>query len=375
MVQKCAPKKTSNSTFVLDKLGVPEMKELLKRLNPDLKGISKMTRMECCKELLKLRRKWNTKKPPPLRPKAPPEASPKRGMLEYDGKNSCYIDTTLFALLHWTNNPWVEKNLLNKSAHKRFENENMQGIARDIQGHVESIRENIEKAYDSPPSVKCSKLRSLFKKFDTEYKKRFGDNGDEVEWLRTQNEPHDVLDILNRVFGIESDVTRIRTVSSAVKETVMYNAPIIGVDDLTMVDPPVHLYDYIPLVEKEEVVEGVDGKEKTIVTKEEYVNANVLYINITRNYMDKKKLKTEVIPRKKIELRDRKEPLNLVSLLVHRGNQPTFGHYVCFYKDENDGRWYLYDDMSGYKLIGGWTDVLGYNRGDVKKNVVGLFYI
>jgi len=350
----CGARKTNNSDFYLDMLTVKELRKLLREAKPELVGVYKMRRKELCKNLLKVKKDWSFKKQ---------QHRNHTGFIQYDGRNSCYIDTTIFALLH-ARNTWVTSNLLHTDTPNKFTNPKLRDIARQVQAELLLLADGIQNPAPIQ-TLKCSKLRSLFKKFDKEY------NGTiKTEWLNDQNEPRDVLDILARIMQIPSDVKLRRSIRTTITEDVMFNSPIIGIEDLLEVDKPVHLHKYLPCAER-----SIDVDNTTLVQKEEILDANVLFVNIVRNYLDEKKLTTQVVPRKYMSVPQRAEPMRLVSILVHIGSSPMSGHYVCVYKDQTDGVWYLYDDLVGYMRIGQWKNVLEYKNGFFKKNMVGLFYV
>ncbi len=374
MDEKCGKKKVNNpKKNTLQHLSVKEMKEILK----GVKNINKMTRKELCIELLRqksnkkleiivkklLSSKKTTKNIDSIkRDEYKNEKQVNLGYINYDGHNSCYIDSTIFALFH-TPNKWINKTFFRN---KLPDDSQLYSISTEIRQVVKSIYSDL---HTGEKSLKCSNLRQLFATFEKTYNSKFKTvrKENQTKWLSRQQEPSDVLNILMKIFNIKPDVDiMISSKTTKRTEKTFFNSPIIDVGELKT-NKIVYIKNYIPLLS--ETYDLDNGSKYTKTTK--IINANVLFINVSRNYLNIEKIKTPVIPQEYIEL---SQKLNCVSILLHHGNNTKTGHYTCMFKYYK--KWYHYDDLNNdYKYIGNFDDMLSWNNNYVTKNLVGCFYI
>ena len=325
----------------LGSLSVLEMKERLK--GKGVKGLWQMKRDELCATLLKRSRAL-------LRKKATPSQSkPKNTMqhLQYDN-NSCYIDTTISSLFTVTKE-WLTKNIFNnKPNHEKHPK--LQEIAAQIKKELLRISQGGQNA--------CSTLRSMFKKFDKIYAREYNVELETFNWLDEQQEPRDVLNMLLRVFEIKPDV---KVGINGRKDLLFFNSVIVPSGDLYRAKDKINitLADYFSIY-----------KDATTTT---YKDANILCINVDRNYKNQK-VKTPFTFKKTIQSTNGTQ-LALTAIIIHRGHSASSGHYTCFLKANASNSWHHHDDMNEHEeRIGTFQDLLEYDDGIVTKNCVLLVY-
>lgn len=335
--------KTKSATLrKLHSMGVSDMRNLIKKELPDLKGIQKRTRSELCNLIYKHGLL----------------STHQMGFISYDGVNSCYIDSFMTSFL-MQRNKWIRDNILNAEI-KHTNHPNVQKIALTIQFELKRLRKFILKGDATiTENSSCTQLRRMFRDFEIAYKKAYKTNYMSVDWTREQNDPSDVIDVLNRVFSIPDNVQTNRY-------SLAYNGIRIFVGDKGNTDT-VHIKQYIPVTK-----EIISDTRQELIT--EYKKADILYVAIDRNYNNERKSNAIVKPLMEIRLKDNDKTLKLKAMLIHIGTSVSFGHYIallCINK-----KWILYDDMSdGYKTLNKNTqEVFEHNNGSYLKNVVGFIY-
>ena len=286
------------------------------------------------------------------KPKRPPETSFKprnparHGYLEYDGRNSCYIDT-FFTCFIMSNPKWFKQHICNGKLGD-FETSDLTVAAQNIQTELHAIyRRLLTKT--STETYKCRSLRQLFHKFDKLYKPAYP-----TEWLGEQNDPNEVVELLNRVFTLPSTI-QVRPPPAL---------PFSGITVHAKKGETVKVSDYIPITK--EWVEDI-GRHRTI----KYLSADYLLVSVLRNLDNTSKITSHVVPEFKLVLPENPNPLKLKSMILHNGSDPHSGHYtgIVYIK----GGWYYYDDMkSSYKLLGKSAESI--MKDEFLQNCVGFFY-
>ncbi len=394
MDKNCGKKKIKNpkpNTF--QHLSVKEMKKLLK----GVKNIEKMTRKELCLELLKLNSKKNlgnftkkliekTKEKKSITEKhiskialdntldntlnntsKPLNTDINLGYINYDGNNSCYIDSTFFSLFN-TPNQWINKTFFRRKL--PFSNiPALYSLVTEIRNVIKNLYLNL---HTDKKNLTCSNLRKLFSEFEKTYNAIYKTirKTNQTKWLTRQQEPSDVLNILMKIFDIRPDVEISITSKTTNRiEKTFFNSPIIDVGELKT-HKIVYIKDYFPITNESFVLDNGTKYHKTTTLK----TAPAILINISRNYLNIEKVTTPVIPEEKLDISGK--ILNCNSLLIHHGNNTKTGHYTCVFKYYKNNKWYHYDDLSNtYKYLGDFQDILRWNKGFVTKNVVCCFYI
>lgn len=324
-----------------------DMRKLIKRtLAHDkltLKGISKRTRSELCVT---------------IQSKGLIIKTYLHGFLSNDGHNSCFLDSFLTSFLIIKRHKFIRDNYLNADI-KHGSNPKLQQIAKDIQSELINIRNYLIKSPTAPTHISQSTLRQKFKEFEQLYKSTYNTKYQSVEWLHHQNDPSDVIDILNRVFNVKETI-KTNTYPLA------FNGIRIFVADRQDSDS-VKLKDYVPMTK-----EYISDINKTIIT--EYKSADLLYIGVDRNYLNQHKSKCSVKPSMTITLPDNAKPLKLRALLIHIGDSVNSGHYVALLRIRN--KWIYYDDMTTcYKLMSLRTrELFDHNGQYYLRNCAGFIY-
>ena len=295
--------------------------------------------------------KSSTPSPPPAKTSSPAPL----GLLKYN-KNSCYLDSTLMALMV-RKNQWIEK-LLNKKdmfKPKRI----LPKFANDVRVELQNTYNHIHSG--SNDKRVCTDLREKFSTFDDRYAKEY--KIEKIEWTKTQQEPRDVINFLTRLFQIQDDVEIEFTSSTGTPRKSMVSFADLIVDATNMNSKnSIRLEDFVPVYS--------DPETKT--TKK-YLQAEVMFMNFERVLDDNTKLFTPVYPLEEIRLKTSLETsLELVSMIIHHGDDPTEGHYTLLFKE--NGIWYHYDDMkAGVTKIGKFQDIL--KNKNILQNLVSCFYI
>lgn len=362
MEEICGKKKLKNPKIdTLQHLSVQEMKDKLYYI----KKIHKLNRLQLCIEILKQKH---------IKIKKSPTNNLELGFIAYDNKNSCYIDTTIMALFHRPKVKWINDNF--------FKNELPHSQYFSLYQTTDNIRQELQTIYKNLHSIKqdikCSNLRNLFSIFDKQYKIAYNVNPEKIEWIRSQQEPNDILNILLRIFKIPPTI-KIRQVFKKSKQTdkFFFNSIQIDVGELIN-NNIVYLKNYIP--KTKDIIHQDDGSTNLKTTL--IIQAKLLFVNINRNYLGEQKLITSVIPEEYFKICATKSPENCkkiikcVSIIIHHGNSVKGGHYTCVFKFYKDDQWYHYDDLqSKYILIGNFKNILEWNDNYITKNMVGCIYL
>ena len=246
--------------------------------------------------------------------------------------NSCWIDSLLYILLN-KEIPWITRNILD--------------VKLDDQNAI-NMQTELKQIYNKNRDY-CVNLRKLIKVYANSY-----DSGTKkLNWLTDEQDPLDFIIILIRAFDIPSDVKYKITYQDGTTNisTFTFNQPFIDYE-LLQKNEPISIKQIMPQFDN--------------IT---YLYAEFLIININRNFMNKKKLLTQVLPTETIELEECK--LTLIGIIVHHGRTVKSGHYTSMVKSKDD-EWCEYNDVkSELKQIGSFNKMLTKY---VKENSVMLFY-
>ena len=322
MENKCGYKKQAD-TNEIRKMSANELQQLLIKRYSD--KVSKMNRSLICSEL---------------------ESIATTSLPLYNENNSCYIDAVLVALLypiltHGCTLTWY-KYLLKR----KIDSENAILIRNELLDVLQNI-EHISKMEDADHKT-CTNIRKIFKKY-----KNYNKNHDN-EWIRAQQDPVDVIYMLEHIFEIP-DVNEF-DLSNNSKE----KSSLIGIQ----IQP--YTLKYNDNVLFRQVFPSFKDPDTKI--KRTYVKGSMIYIQINRNFNNDEKIKKEFKPSRKSKL------FVLQSIILHIGNQPTSGHYVSVMK-VNSKTWVYYDDLSDKLEYFSDKDLFTYKNGIVLANCTGLLYI
>jgi len=287
--------------------------------------------------------------------------------LKYDN-NSCFVDTLFVSLFHFKNKYIYDLFFKNK-----YYNNNpiLNNYGTKIQKELYNIYNYIN-INDNKDIKYCSLLRSYLNKFYLELTKNNSNKifkNDYDNWINSQSDVYELLLFLDKIFRFNYDIT-INDNNNIIKTTFIYQIPV----EQLIYSNDFDISNIIPIKEeklyfdddnlfKNDKGELVNYFEK----KYEITKSNDLfYIHIFRNLDDIKKNKTKIYFPFKIKFKDNSYPLEIKSVILHKGHTPNSGHYTTFIK--HNTKWYEYDDLNGLSKIN--NDYFKKNR----KNIVGLLY-
>ena len=284
--------------------------------------------------------------------------------INYDGYNSCYIDSLMVALFN-TKNDMIRKILLDAPL-KYYEN------CPELLDYGNEIREELIKIYitismqkKNSQITKCTNFRLLMQKYYDAYKKNVNKKYDTIEWTRTQNDYSDILIFLTIIFDIPNILKY--KINDRIEER--YFVDLFPVDELLKTDK-IYIKDFYPKYTK--IMEYENSKNEVKYHKDniEYLSSKFLFILFNRKILSEK-LETKIIPTLKLTLKENPYNLYLNSIIIHQGGNDG-GHFICLY--ECKGIWYEYNDLnvSNKYVIGTLEDII--NNDYYTENIVGLFY-
>ena len=242
-----------------------------------------------------------------------------------DGRNSCYLDSLWVAMFAPSLlRKWVSANWLNSKHAVELRN-----TLRKIYTRISESTQELHMYNRELKSFTCTNVRGLLIPHAA---------STDVEWLRAQNDPNDVLQALINAFHQKPDVLCTRTSPSRTHMTkVLFNSIMVGTD---------LLYNKKRVVLKRHIFKKYNENDRV---KLEIDDAKCLYIPVLRNFMGEQKLTTRVYASETVTLNTDIE-MELCSIILHLGSSPNGGHYTCCFK--RSGKWYYYDDLkSTYKLM------------------------
>lgn len=297
----CGKRQQKNDTTSFKAFSVQHLKDTLierrTRKSRTVKRIAKLSRMELCWAL-----------------------NPRPIQLRYDGANSCFFDTAIVSFFH-TYTPWICQHVWNADLERLY------GTQEEDYQLAVRVRSLLKRIVLEGDLHVASEIRRCFKEFDqvTEY------TGNEVEWLREQNDPADFIQAMYRIFKIPEDVHLTNVTGT--------NRNVFKGEIASQIVEAFELYQY------QHKNKQRPYRLKPLTTSTLKVEkADMLYVNLQRNYNNEEKLTTRVIPPDVILPKRNKNPLRLVSIVLHSGNVHG-GHYTCYIKAGRDETWRYYDDM------------------------------
>ena len=219
--------------------------------------------------------------------------------------NSCYIDSLIYTL-HCVAPALV--NRIRRSADR-------------------SIAKKIRQAFKE---IDIQSLRKLFKKVDPN-----------TDWLHAQQEPIEVIFLLNKFFVLPKTVYTHETIQGSNSKNS---------NNYKLIRDKIHKTNFASIVvdadndkklslttSSVDKVEGWDQGFQYRIVKKHVIIDQFAMIHINRNNFGQKK-KAMIKPPKILQ-----KNTKLRAVLVHLGDSPNSGHYVSYILKGKI--WYLYDDM------------------------------
>lgn len=336
--------------------------------------------------------------------------------------NSCYVDSTIVSLL-FKNNSYINDYLLNVDLSKLYitriidsgqkkwtESGRKDQFGKSIMIEVpilanvpillssvpnlyrivESIKKDLEligeQLFQGKQNV-CVPLRKHLQQYISEFNKSdLGSRMALFNWETEQQEPRDVMTMLNTIFRLPDvadvafssfvsnedngcDDTNMIVVSSEISQKpVNINVSFDSLTEFNMDPVTADEYPLIPQKGQLDLLSFVNKTTctvfenpsdyfkfkgniyKTRIEDIEYLKAPMLYIHIDRLNPLLGKIRTPILPSEKIKLRNNKKFLELSSIIIHGGGAEG-GHYMAYLNCNEI--WYFYDDTKkGLRKIG-----------------------
>jgi hypothetical protein len=279
-----------------------------------------------------------------------------------NNKNSCYLDSILISLMHVPN--LIIDNILNCRI-KDYKIDKINNISIEVQKQLNEIYDFI---HSGKNRMVCSSIRNLFNKFYIAYKKDINKKQEKINWLSGQQEPSDVIEILNKMFNLSHDTIYQETINKSTpnKVSALFNDFNIELSDL-LNNKKININDYLPIHKSN----FTNNNNRNINKTKEYLKSKGLFINIRRGYIEdhiEEKSFTSVYPSEFIKINN--DTLYLMSMIIHYGDNIHSGHYISYIK-HNDS-WYIYDDTKDdLEYVGDFKNI---NK-EIYNNVVSFVYI
>lgn len=278
--------------------------------------------------------------------------------------NSCYIDSLLMALFH-RRCRWLDRHVLHGTpTHVSYggAHEELLSIVRHVRGDRMDGMHHVRT---------CGALRRLLAG------RAFAQHNDlhDNEWLHAQQDPIDVVEILQEIYKLPNNVvfaekTRSMTRARTVKRP--FQSVYVSVHSLTR--PGGLKWGQI----------FPRNTDADTGTESMFLDAPFLYVQLHRNkhddglvnFTDSARVKTRFAPPAVIATHKGRRTLQMVSIVIHQGMSGTSGHYTALLK-QSTGEWVYYDDMDARYELAGLTleHALAFKGGLALHNAVGFVYM
>ena len=304
--------------------------------------------------------------------------------------NSCYLDSTIMALFH-TPSDFLRREILEKDI-VHFRHDELTDLAKTIQ---KSLRVTVKNLIFKGKIGPCVSLRKLFSQFDDTYRRLVTDKFERVEWLQSQQEPADVINLFIRLFDIPDACTiqfmtygyanRIKhVITDETRTTAVIQFSVSSTDLIDQFGEDIHFHKSLLPIKVETTRFDPNNKwvpssrrDLQCIKKKEVLkllNAPMLYVRVDRNFGGQK-LRNKVIPIPFVKPANSRQRLYLSSIICHHGDYTEAGHYTAFLWCKN--AWYHYDDLGYTKMrrIGDYDALDRWNKSFVYKNAVTFIYL
>jgi ubiquitin C-terminal hydrolase len=300
--------------------------------------------------------------------------------LNYYG-NSCYLDSTLLALLARQNN-FIDQNILFKDFKnsKLFCSENKEQdylFRKNIQNELNNITNTIRKK--SGYNVEnCVVLRELFKKCSSKTEQKFystkmQDAGEFLQYLFSifnveETKSKQTIYVTN---NLESDQDAV-----IIQDRLVTISPIILLPEYHQIeyDDSINIQNYIynifeTIFDENNLYVSKTGEKYQRKIEKNIISGDYLVFYAQRVYLDdngsKKRHYKKIIAPENINT---KKQLNLHAIVVHKSL-----HYTCYIKCGNN--WFYYNDINNtIKLIGEYNNLKSINDSPPNPFTHGVLY-
>jgi hypothetical protein len=296
--------------------------------------------------------------------------------------NSCYLDSTLYSILHEENKYisdlilYVDVKTLSIPSTRITLTTSPELLKITLQ--IQTLLRIAQNVIHGGGLLYCGDLRKAFTTYDVIYQGVTGIKVTKVNWTSAQLSPYDVINQITKIFSTPSivdfvhereDVISINPLEVVVTETYITRRPFVyGVhqNQIADYDPKRNIFNnkekefnLKDLLRTVEVID--DGKNITAYIHEYLSDAPLLFIHLDRiagqHIVQPKssRVSAQEIPMSKIttvvhpdeQIRVKSRTLNLVSITIHLGGSGG-GHYIAYIKCGDS--WYLYNDV-GFKSL------------------------
>ena len=332
--------------------------------------------------------------------------------------SSCYLDSTLLALL-FKNNEYINKNILNVNLSKikliikkgtaqesiipLNSLPDLYQVTQQIQEDLKTIKNNILKGTVET----CTFLRKHLDTHQKIYVKQIGPLN-QINWINAQQEPLDVMLRLDTIFNLpEAAIIRrtgsgtfqdAQTAKLITKQEISFPVKII-IDALSISQVDVikgkinnitKTLDLTSFINTSNIIDlgycnyYISPDNKKIYSKRieqlVYIQSPMLYVHVGRiadqifiGGHGKIKITTPILPSLDLPMQNQ-SPLRLTAILIHHGGV-SGGHYTSFLNC-ND-LWYSYNDVGfqSLKLIGDFKSLLLLQGSTLLGHATDYFYM
>ena len=352
-------KRKKETGHALAQMSALELRELAAKVMPYLPNMKRMSRVELCKALY------------PYIPSTANGRASNKGSKEVptlflkNHANSCYVDSTLIALLA-VDSKWVVETLL--KAKLNHEDPDAMDLAIHLRQYLRDLYTKLrvpQTPVTTGSMTTCTPFRKMLKELSR--KLRIADG---IDWTREQNDPVDLIHALSEILQINPDI--------AIRPHGIMQYQKRGFNQIQV--PSSMLYKYKQRKHTIHIGKSLFPRVAelggdTYYRVEKVGKHPALYIEVNRAYYNDSKLETCVKSESVLRVPDG-HLLKLASIIVHRGDSSSSGHYMCVFYRPSLG-WVLYDDLRDeYKVIGkSLKSVWEYKNKRIQKHAVGYFYV
>lgn len=257
------------------------------------------------------------------------------GLIGY-AKNSCYIDSALYAILHRYIST-IDMMLNIKTEDKNILNLNSNII--QLRDHIQNV-----KKYKGLKSELVSKIKQSL--YDIETSK-----GKDSKWLNCdQNDPLEFYSNISDIYNIIHYILTYNVyVNGVIKKTRQEDAQFVFIIDSNKDKDNIQLIDYINGSDIK-IINGDIYRDKSKPSKQltdmkmqiYHISQSKPFKQVTypagfyNKYTDDNTKETYITK------------LTLISIIIHIGDDIESGHYICLVKCKDDNKWYIFDDLQDH---------------------------